>query len=164
VEREQFIEIVKQYQQMIYKVCCTYCENEENRKDLQQEVLMQLWKSMVRFDGRVKLSTWIYRVSLNTAISWYRKENKHTGNLSLDEWIFKLADESQDSQYEEKINLLYQFIEQQNELDRALLLLYLEDVRQKEIADILGISESNVATKISRLKKRIKTHFEHSNT
>jgi len=162
VEKDRFIKIIRDNQKLIFKICYSYCQNQENRKDLQQEILLQLWNSFSKFDGRVKISTWIYRIALNTAISFYRKDCKHNENIeTIDESIISISNFEMTSEIDEDISLLYQFIEQLSELDKALILLYLDDNRYKEIADILGISETNVATKISRIKKRLKEQFSN---
>lgn len=145
---------------MIYKVCYSYCSEAESRKDLQQEILIQLWKSFSRFDGRVKISTWIYRIALNTAISFYRKDSKHHDKkVRLDDDIISLPEPEPNVEKDENLELLRTFIAQLGEVDKALILLYLEDAPYKEIAEILGISESNVATKIGRVKRKLKKQF-----
>lgn len=159
MNKEQFISIVRENQNLIYKTCFSYCQNTESRKDLQQEILIQLWKSFEIYDGRVKISTWIYRVALNTAISFYRRESKVKKKVTtLNDEIIHLPDNYENSQ-QENISMLYSFIDEMNELDRALILLYLDDYKYQEIADILGITETNVATKISRIKKKLKEKF-----
>lgn len=159
MNKEQFISIVRENQNLIYKTCFSYCQNTESRKDLQQEILIQLWKSFEIYDGRVKISTWIYRVALNTAISFYRRESKVKKKVTtLNNEIIHLPDNYENSQ-QENISMLYRFIDEMNELDRALILLYLDDYKYQEIADILGITETNVATKISRIKKKLKEKF-----
>jgi RNA polymerase sigma factor (sigma-70 family) len=162
VEKDQFVSVMKEHQNLIFKICHTYCANKENRKDLQQEIFIQLWKSFKKFDGRVKISTWIYKVALNTAIFFYRKDSKHNNNktVSLDADVITLGNRESDGELDENIVLLYKFIGQLNELDKALMLLYLDDNKQKDIADILGLSETNVATKISRIKKNLKEQFK----
>ena len=161
MNKEQFISIVRENQNLIYKTCFSYCQNTESRKDLQQEILIQLWKSFEIYDGRVKISTWIYRVALNTAISFYRRESKVKKKVTtLNDEIIHLPDNYENSQ-QENISMLYRFIDEMNELDRALILLYLDDYKYQEIADILGITETNVATKISRIKKKLKEKFNN---
>lgn len=163
MEKDKFISVIKDNQNLIYKICFSYCSNPEHRKDLQQEILMQLWKSSSKFDGRVKISTWIYRIALNTAISYFRNDCKHKDrNVSIDTLIISLSSfESDSSAEDEQIALLYQFIERLNAMDKALILLYLDDNKQKDIADILGITETNVATKISRIKKNLREQFQN---
>jgi len=160
VEKDKFISVIKDNQKLIFKICYSYCSNQETRKDLQQEILLQLWSSFSKFDGRVKISTWIYRIALNTAISFYRYDCKHSDRLeSLDELIISISNFEIETEKDENISMLYHFIEQLDKLDKALILLYLDDNKYRDIADILGISETNVATKISRIKKRLKEHF-----
>lgn len=160
MEKDKFISVIKDNQKLIFKICYSYCSNQETRKDLQQEILLQLWSSFSKFDGRVKISTWIYRIALNTAISFYRYDCKHSDKLeSLDELIISISNFEIETEKDENISMLYHFIEQLDKLDKALILLYLDDNKYRDIADILGISETNVATKISRIKKRLKEHF-----
>jgi RNA polymerase sigma factor (sigma-70 family) len=163
VEKDKFISVIKDNQNLIYKICYSYCSNSENRKDLQQEILMQLWNSFSKFDGRVKISTWIYRIALNTAITFYRNDCKHKDKkVTIDASIISLSYFESDSGHDENIVMLYHFIERLNEMDKALILLYLDDNKHKEIANILGISETNVATKISRIKKSLKEQFSNN--
>lgn len=163
MNREKFISIVKENQRLIYKVCSTYCKNNEIRKDLEQEILVQLWKSLPGFDGRVKISTWIYQVALNTAFLFHRNESKHKENkVNIDRSVFLIADTNDASELEENIAMLYRFIDTLDELDKALMMLYLEDSKYKDIAEILGITETNVATKISRIKSKLKNYFRNS--
>ena len=163
MEKDQFISVIKENQNLIYKICYSYCSNSENRKDLQQEILLQLWNSFSKFDGRAKLSTWIYRIALNTAISYYRNDSKHRDKkINIDTSIISFSSFEYVPEQDENITLLYQFIENLNELDKALILLYLDDNKYKDIAEILGISETNVATKISRIKKVLKEQFRNN--
>jgi RNA polymerase sigma-70 factor (ECF subfamily) len=163
MDRNKFTSVIKENQNLIYKICYSYCSNPENRRDLQQEILMQLWNSFSKFDGRVKISTWIYRIALNTAISFYRNDFKHNGNkLELDLSVISLPDSTENYELEENIKMLYVFIENLKDLDRALILLYLDDFKHQDIAFLLGISETNVATKISRIKKILKEQFNNN--
>lgn len=163
VEKDKFISIIKANQNLIFKICYSYCSNPENRKDIQQEVLIQLWNSFSKFDGRVKISTWIYRIALNTAISYYRKECRHNDKkISIDASIISTSYFEYVPEQDENIILLYQFIENLNEMDKALILLYLDDNKYKTIAEILGISETNVATKINRIKKNLKEKYSNN--
>jgi RNA polymerase sigma factor (sigma-70 family) len=162
LEKEQFISVIKDHRNLIFKICYTYCADPDNRKDLQQEILIQLWRSFEKFDGRVKISTWIYKVALNTAISFYRNDFKHTSKrVSIDAAIISLSNTEQETERDENVAMLYLFIERLNEMDKALILLYLDDNQYKDIAEILGLSETNVATKISRIKKTLKEQFSN---
>ena len=160
MEKDQFVSLIKENQNLIFKICHSYCADPENRKDLQQEILIQLWKSFAKFDGRVKITTWMYKVALNTAIFYYRNSSKHDNNkVPLDASIISLPHLEPEVELDERITQLYTFIGKLTELDKALILLYLDDNKQKDIAEILGLSETNVATKISRIKKNLKEQF-----
>lgn len=158
MDKEQFIEVLKRHKNLIYKICHAYCLNAADHKDLEQEIVLQLWQSMSRFNGSVQLTTWMYRIALNTAISFYRKERRY--RRISGEAVLLVYDEVYDPQIDEQINKLHSFITQLNNLDRALMLLYLDNVLYREIAQVLGISESNVATKISRIKNRLKSFLK----
>jgi RNA polymerase sigma-70 factor (ECF subfamily) len=156
-QRQYFQEIIVQHKGILYKVARAYCQNEDDRQDLFQEMMIQIWKSIHRYDKQLKISTWLYRISLNVAISFYRKQsaraNKYT---ALNEQISQMPmdDKTED---EQKLNLLEQFINELKEIDKALMILYLEDKSHAEIAEILGMSVSNVGTKIGRIKDKLKT-------
>ncbi|GAB2778532.1 sigma-70 family RNA polymerase sigma factor [Rhabdobacter roseus] len=145
---------------MLYKIANSYCPDREDRQDLVQEMIGQLWKSFDRYTDQYKYSTWIYRIALNVAISFYRKENRRR-NLSdaLSVELLHVQEASTPDEVEEHLGLLQQFISELKELDKALMLLYLEEKSHKEIAEIMGLSETNVATKVGRIKSRLKQKF-----
>ena len=127
-----------------------------------QEMVYQLWRSGQQFDTNYKFSTWMYRIALNVAISFYRRESRSGLRIALgdDLRLMELEDKSPDNEdLEEKIDLLQLFISELGELDKALMILYLEERSYREIAEILGITETNVATKLSRIKQRLKQQF-----
>lgn len=155
-----FLSVVEANKGILYKVTNAYCHNPDDRQDLLQEIIVQLWKSFDNYNEQYKYTTWIYRIALNVAISFYRKENRRQEIANpLPEQIMLFTDESEQDLIE-NTGVLQRFIAQLKELDRALILLYLEERPQKEIAQIMGISESNVATKISRIKQVLKQKFE----
>jgi RNA polymerase sigma factor (sigma-70 family) len=161
MSKEKFIATIRNNQNLIYKICYSYCYNPDLRKDLEQEILLQLWRSFNKFDGRVKISTWMYRIALNTAISFLRNDKKFENQkLSIDEAIISLPSNEYEVEQDENVALLYEFINMLNELDKALILLYLDDFKHKEISAVLGISESNVATKMHRIKNNLKEQFK----
>jgi RNA polymerase sigma-70 factor (ECF subfamily) len=155
-----FISVVQTNKGIIYKVANAYCKNIEDRKDLVQEIIIQLWKSFDNYDDKFKLSTWMYRISLNVAISYYRKENsrKKISN-PLTDTIINFSDNEGFEDKETDLSILQQMISQLKDLDKALILLYLEEKSHKEISQIIGISETNVATKINRIKNNLKHKF-----
>ena len=158
----QFSALIEEHKGIIYKIGNSYCRHAEDRKDVIQEIVVQLWKSHDRYDGRSKLSTWIYRIALNVAISAYRREKKRSERVSpLEEIIVEPATETE--QLDPKIATLHHIIDQLDELNRALMILYLDDNSYRDIAGILGLTETNVATKINRLKLKIKEQFTDTN-
>ncbi len=160
---KQFISLLEKNKGILYKVARTYATGEEEIKDLIQEISVQVWKAFPKFDPNYKFSTWLYRIALNVAISNLRKEQKRTSSTtSISEGFIQLAMPDNDPQ-EEKISLLYQVIGELKPFDKALILLYLEEKSYAEIAEIMGITESNVATKLSRLKKIIKENIQKIN-
>lgn len=152
---DTFEQLVEDHKRILYKICRLYCPRPEARDDLAQEILIQLWRSFPRFDGRCRFSTWMYRIALNVAISEYRSESARTRHiLPGDEHLLDLAAPSTEEPTE--LHELYRFIEALDPLHRALILLHLDGHSYLETAEILGITETNVATKLSRLKARMK--------
>jgi len=146
---------------ILYKISNSYCRNTGDREDLMQEMVYQLWRSGQRFDETQKFTTWMYRIALNVAISFYRKANRSGVTVELDAET-QYRDDSPNEVLEERIGVLQRFVRELNELDKALMILYLEERPYREIAEILGISETNVATKLSRIKGRLKQEFKTS--
>lgn len=159
-DRKDFDAFIDQNKGIIYKVASTYCKDLDDRKDLVQEIIIQLWRSFKSFNHSVKISTWTYRVALNVAISFYRKESKRKQvSTQLSENLVSILADHETNEKEEQFNQLQSFISELKELDRALIILYLEDKSQKEIGDILGISETNVSTKMARIKEKLRIRF-----
>src|SRR5580658_9368005 len=156
LERQnRFQELLEQHKKILYKVCNSYCRNPDDREDLAQQIVAQLWQSFRSFDGRVAFSTWMYRVALNVAISWYRRERTRTQHIvPAGERLLDVAGESETQS--DDIRLLYELIGKLDELNKALILLYLDGNSNREIGEVLGISETNVTTKISRLKRTMR--------
>lgn len=162
-KKDRFIQTIDEHKKIIYKIVNSYCPNRENRKDLEQEIIIQLWKSFDKYDDHYKYSTWMYRIALNVAISFYRKERKWSlkSDFYTEASIFNMVDENDDDELDDQIKLLQNFINNLNELNKALMLLYLEEKSHEEIAEILGITKTNVATKIGRIKLKLKKEFEN---
>lgn len=155
-----FLSVVQTNKGIIYKVANSYCKNVEDRKDLVQEVIIQLWKSFDNYDDNFKYSTWMYRISLNVAISFYRKENSRQKiSESLTHGIINFSHQDDFEDKETDLGILQQMISQLKDLDKALMLLYLEEKSHKEVSQIIGITETNVATKINRIKNSLKQKF-----
>ena len=153
--QKEFQALIEEHKKILYKICNSYCRDRHARDDLAQEILIQLWRSFDKFDERYRFATWMYRIALNVAISFYRRESTRTRYVILDEkHVLEAIDETECPP--EEIRLLYQFIEGLDPLNKALVLLYLDANSYREIASVLGISETNVATKINRLKNKMK--------
>ncbi len=151
----RFQSLIEEHKKILYKVCNSYCRNRDDREDLAQEIIVQLWRSFGGFDERYRFSTWMYRIALNVAISFYRRESTKARHvLSDNERVLEAVDERANPP--DDIQLLYQVIDGLDPLNKALMLLYLDGNSYAEVAEVLGISETNVATKISRLKKTMK--------
>lgn len=162
-DKDNFLQLIQENKGIIFKICNSYCKNKDEREDLVQEIIYNLWKSGNQFNADYKFSTWMYRVALNVAISFYRQEKKATIIIPMDDAHINIEDGStSEENTEKKIILLQQFIAEMKALDRALILLWFESKSYKEIAEIVGISETNVATKISRIKEKLKQQFATS--
>jgi len=158
-QKRLFQATIEQHKGILYKVARAYCPNEDDRQDLVQEMMIQIWQSIHRYNGQFKISTWLYRISLNVAISFYRKNTSRRSKYTLlNEQSAQIPTEDK-TEIEQQLNLLEQFISELKEIDKALMILYLEDKSHAEIAGILGISVSNVGTKIGRIKDKLKTRF-----
>lgn len=153
---KKFVKLLEQNQNIVHKICRIYAYDEPSHKDLFQEISIQLWKAYPKFRGDAKFSTWMYRVALNTAISLYRKKKRSIRTASITEFEFKLSEESYDDETEAHLKLMYQAIKELNDIDKALVLLYLEDKNYKDISETLGITEVNARVKMNRVKKKLK--------
>lgn len=154
---------IKDYQPLIRKVSLMYAQNEAESDDMFQEICIQAWRAYPQFKGESKFSTWLYRVAINTAISWIRKEKKHrVGDSEEDRWMAVTDDNPFYEQEEkrEKISDMHKAIQQLNDVDRTLVLLYLEEVAYAEIAEILGLTVNNIKVKMNRVKKRLRKIME----
>lgn len=158
---DKFIEMIKQNEGVIYKITTIYARNGEDQKDLYQEIVAQLWTAFEKFRGEAKVSTWIYRIAINTAITRLRKETKRN-SISIDQAVLAYTQNS-DPVWEDKIKLLYHHIGLLNDLEKGIILLFLEDKSYEEIATITGLSPSNVGTRLSRIRQKLRTRMLKKN-
>jgi RNA polymerase sigma-70 factor (ECF subfamily) len=158
--RQHFAGLLERHRGIGLKVAHSYCRHPDDRADLAQDIAAQLWRAFPGYDAaRASFSTWMYRIALNVAISHVRSSSlRGRHSVPLDDEAL-LAGDGDDHEGDEHLRLLHDFIARQDPLHRALLLLYLDERSHREIADVLGISEANVATKISRLKQRLRNEF-----
>jgi RNA polymerase sigma-70 factor (ECF subfamily) len=152
----KFLSDFESNQNIVHKVCRIYTTNQDAHNDLFQEIAIQLWKNYSKFRGEAKFSTWMYRVALNTAISLYRKSSKRIRTQDISGVAFKIESREYDDTTETQLKSLYQAIRTLNDIDRALVFLYLEDKPYREIAATLGISEVNARVKMNRAKDKLK--------
>ena len=157
VERyELYLDILEKHKGIVFKVARSYCSNEFDREDLVQEILAQIWRSLDTYNDAFKVTTWMYRVALNVAISFYRKDKSTAYKHTEIEDRLLTYDMVQERENEQNLSALYAFINELNDIDKAVLLMYLEGENQAEIAANLNITISNVSTKISRIKQKLK--------
>ena len=156
-----FIELIENNKKMIYKVSHMYCDSIIDKKDLFQDIISNLWISYPSFQNKSKISTWIYRVSLNTAITWFRDYTKQSNNIKYTNLIPNLTDET-DSTVDELYDQLFSAINSLGKIDKAIILLLLDEYTYEEIGEIVGISKTNVATKISRIKLKLRDYLSNN--
>ncbi|KGE14787.1 RNA polymerase sigma factor [Sphingobacterium deserti] len=153
----EFVDLLEEYQNILHKICKLYAEDLEAHKDLFQEMVIQLWHSYPKFKGESKFSTWAYRVSLNTAISLYRTKKRRIATVELDHTLQNIRYEEYNDEQEEQLRFLYTAVRTLNDIEKALVYMYLEDKDYSEIAETLGISEVNARVKMNRIKTKLKS-------
>lgn len=152
----RFIQLIEEHKAMLFKICRIYQDDEADRDDLIQEMILQLWVAFGSFQGRSKFSTWMYRVALNTAIVFFRKQKRRPDSEQLPEKLDHLQAEATDTEKDEQLALFYKAIQQLNKVEKALIFLYMEDQPYEDIALNLGISEINVRVRLNRTKNKLK--------
>ena len=151
-----FVAELKSNQNIIHKICRLYASGDDAHKDLFQEITIQLWKAFPKFRGESKFSTWAYRVALNTAITLYRKSTRSIQTVDYEKHQFFISQVDYNFEEEERLKLMYKAVHQLNDIEKALVFLYLEDKDYAEIATTLGISEVNARVKMNRIKTKLK--------
>jgi RNA polymerase sigma-70 factor (ECF subfamily) len=158
-EQRSFVERVYADQGILHRICAVYTQDKESRNDLRQEILLQLWRSYSSFRNQSTFSTWMYRVALNTALMYRRKQKRRWLTVSIDDFSPPQA-EDHSAADDEEVQLLYRCIQELPRLDRAVILMQLEQKSYQEIADVTGMSEGNVSVRIVRIKQRLRTMLE----
>lgn len=141
---------------MLHKVCNLYCASQADRQDLFQEIIIQLWKSYPRFRGESKFSTWLYRIALNTAISDRRRQKIHVRAIAPAEWPADLHDIQYNQEKEEQLQQMYKAIGQLGDIEKAIVMLYLEDRSYEEMEEVLGINANTLRVKMNRIKEKLR--------
>jgi RNA polymerase sigma factor (sigma-70 family) len=150
-----FLEIVNNNRALIFKVCNIYCSDPEDRRDLFQEIVLQLWKSFPAFRRASASSTWMYRIALNTAISNFRKASRKPESISIGLNDFDLPDISGSGDEKEKRTTLHLIIDKLTTVEKAIIMLYLDEKTYEEISEIIGISPGNVGVRLNRIKNKL---------
>jgi len=152
----KFVTQLEENQNIVHKICRLYTNNKDAHNDLFQEITIQLWRAYPKFRGESKFSTWMYRVGLNTAITLYRKSKRSVQTQDFEVVSFKISSEEYDNTVEEQLALMYDAVKQLNDIDKALVFLYLEDKNYSEISETLGITEVNARVKMNRIKEKLR--------
>lgn len=156
---KEFVKIINENQGIIHKVCSVYCDSEEDRRDLFQEILAQLWKSFPSFRQEAKFSTWMYRVALNTAITSFKKNKRQPDKSGMTIDHVQLAHEEYDPELDEQMRLLHQAVARLSGIEKSIILLFLENKSYEEIAEITGITQNYVRVKMNRIKHKLKKYL-----
>ncbi|MGH1365153.1 MAG: RNA polymerase sigma factor [Calditrichia bacterium] len=159
--KEEFLGILEANRGIIFKICNSYCSDSEDRKDLVQDVIVQLWRSFDKYDEQYKITTWMYRIALNVAISSSRKSATRNKYATQIDHEFVFISDYDDSDQSEDLILLRGFINQLDDMNKALMVLYLDGNSYDEMASILNISSSSVGTKLARIKQQLRQQFEN---
>ncbi len=152
----EFEQLIKAHELLVFKVCRVYAYNNVDRQDLFQEIVLQLWKSYPKFKQQSKFSTWLYRVAIYTAIAGLRKQTKIIQFTEPESLPNIAGDIGYDKTQDEQLAELYKAIEQLNEIEKAIIMLYLEDKSYEEMEEILGINQGNLRVKMTRIKDKLK--------
>ena len=153
---QSFVQQLKTNQNIIHKICRLYTDGEDAHKDLFQEITIQLWKAFPKFRGDSKFSTWAYRVALNTAITLYRKSTRMIKTVDYENHQYFISQDDYNYEEEEQLKLMYKAVYELNDIEKALVYMYLEDKDYAEISDTLGITEVNARVKMNRIKGKLK--------
>jgi len=154
-KKDTFIKSIQENERLIYKVASFYTDSKDDRDDLVQEIIYTLWKSFDTFKHNSSLSTWMYRVAMNVAIFHLKKSKRKVATVPIQVEVLNLSETGFDD-FEEKTQKLKEHIKDLNLIDKGILMLYLESKSHEEIAEVVGISKSNVGTKLSRIKEKLK--------
>ena len=151
---KEFLTMIEAQKRIIYKVCYIYANDQDDLNDLYQETVLNLWKSFPRYRGDSTLNTWVYRIAMNTCITFLRRSNARPQIVPMTANVVSMA--AEDNEAAGQLRELYRLISQLGKLERALILLWLEERSYEEIANILGITKTNVAVKLNRTKEKLK--------
>jgi RNA polymerase sigma-70 factor (ECF subfamily) len=152
MDEQPFLNMIREHQGIIHKVCRLYRDRPEDREDLFQEITYQLWKAFPHYRGEAKASTWMYRVALNTAIASYRKKRP---DVKYESVLPEYSEEERSDEQALRQEKLFWALKQLNDSDKAIIALYLDEYTYRQIAEVIGVSENNIGVKINRIKNKI---------
>ncbi|MEZ4851964.1 MAG: sigma-70 family RNA polymerase sigma factor [Bacteroidia bacterium] len=152
----EFVNLISGNQGIIHKVCSMYANEDEVKADLFQEIVLQLWRAYGSYQGKAKITTWMYRVALNTAISGFRKQKRKPEHFTISDRELEIPQVIANPDLSEETRWLYKAIEQLSEVEKAIIMLHLEEHSYDEIADIIGITRTHVGVKINRIKEKLR--------
>jgi RNA polymerase sigma-70 factor, ECF subfamily len=156
-QQDRFVALLQEHRRILRSVSSAYCRDPADRQGLVQDMVVQLWRSFGRYDGRCRFSTWMYRIALNVAISYSRSDRRRARvSAPLEDSILETVAAPEPPSTDEDLQRLQRFIERLGEIDRALVALYLDDNSYAAIAEVLGLSETNVGTKLGRIKQKLR--------
>jgi RNA polymerase sigma-70 factor (ECF subfamily) len=155
-DEKKFIDLINQHQGLIHKICFMYEHDPEVRNDLFQEIVLQLWRSFPSFRGEAKITTWMYRIALNTAISGFRKQTRLPRTETMQEVHMNISDAWTGDDREEDFQKLQWAIRQLSEIERAMIMMALEEIPYDEIAETIGITQNNVRVRMNRIREKLR--------
>lgn len=153
---KEFLEMLRTNTLLVKKVCCMYSDNNDDKQDLEQEICLQLWRAYPNFKGNSKTSTWLYKVALNTAITFFKKQKKKEKGNEICTEFYELTANTDDNDQAEKLAEMHKAISSLSKIEKALVMLYIDEKPYDEIADILGISAVNARVKLTRIKEKLR--------
>jgi len=155
MQENQFLKLIEQHSGILYKVSRIYMDSEVEQQDLRQEIIFQLWKSIDKFKGDSQFSSWMYRVGINTSITYFKKNKRRPDKSELKTNI-DIQEESQEDEKESQLTHFYTAVKSLNKIEKAIILLFIEGYSHNEIAKQLGLSSGNTRVKLNRTKQKIK--------
>lgn len=156
---QEFVRVIKENEGIIFKIASVYCRDGDDQKDLYQEIVYQLWRSFDSFRNESKISTWMYRIALNTSISHLQKAKRRGTAVPIDRVVLDMMDPA-DTVMEERVSLLYAQIRALSTVEKGIVLLYLEGKSYEEVAAITGFSKTNIGTRLNRIKEKLRSQIK----
>ena len=157
-KEKRFMDVLNQFDGVVRRVCFMYSQNSDDFNDLYQETMVRLWQGLDSFRGDAKISTWIYRATVNSCISWLRLNKRHSNHSDIEEALQTVAGD--DTEHREQLRVLYGVIRRLDTFEKALIMMWLDSYSYDEIAEVAGISRQNVGTRLHRIRAKIKDMSE----